>query len=259
MKFTPQQTFYNQIGSGLAPNQTAWSKTGYNGDVDSAAAEDLIPQGGTAVWMSLAGQRLEVVSTGAQDTGAGTGVQQVRIGYLDTSYVSQSETVTLTGAVAVPTVAANIIRINSFRAARVGGNYVAAGDIDIRTLGGGGSVYSRILTGYTRARNCMYTVPYGQVLYITSLVFSVGSSAGGKTVMFTTRATYNDVPPTLLGPNFFMPFHEVQLRDTATSYFYRQLEIPTRLPATVDIKVSGKSDGNDAICTCTLRGYLSTT
>jgi hypothetical protein len=258
MKFTPNQPFYNSIGSGLAPGQTPWMKTGYNGDIDSAAAEDIIPQGGNQVWMSLAGQRLELVSTGAQDTAAGTGIQQVRLSYLDTSYVARTETITMAGAVAVPTVAANIIRINAIRAARVGGNYVAAGNIDVRTLGGGGSIYSRIMTGQTRGRNSTYTVPSGLVLYVTSIVFSCGSSAGGKTVLFTTRATYNDNPPALLGPNFFMPFHEIQLRDSATSYFYRQLEIPTRLPATVDIRVSAAADGNDVIATCVLRGYTAT-
>lgn len=227
---------------------------GFNGDIDTAAAEDIIPQGGTYVWMSLAGQRLEVVSTGAQDTGAGTGVQQVLLGYLDTSYVRRNEIITLTGGVAAPTVANNIIRVNRFRAYRVGGNYVAAGDISCQTLGGG-TIYSRILTGQTRARQGVYTVPAGSVLYVTSGVFVATGVASGKNIIFAMKATYEDETNTLLSPNFFMPYAEVGICNSGGTAFLREFEIPIRFPSTVDLKVSGTTDANDAICRVSLRGY----
>ncbi len=248
------QTWYTKLGLGRAGSYvTPWSKTGYNSDV-GVTTEDMWVYGGPYVWPAL-GAQLECVSTGAQDTGAGTGVQQVRISYLTPAYVEASEIVTLTGAAPVATVANNIFRIQSFRAYRVGGNAVAAGNIDIRMIGGPATVYSRIGTGFTRARNNCWTVPAGKTLYVTSIAFSSGSAAAGKNVLFTTRATYDDASGRALGPNFFMPYHEIQLQDQA---WERALEIPTRLPAQTDIKVSALSDSAGALCTSVLRGFVVT-
>ncbi len=250
------QTWYTKLALAAGRgNVIPWSKTGYNGDVD-IGTEDVWTAGGIYSWPAAAGP-MEVISTGAGaglDVAAGAGVQQVRICYLDNTYTEQCEILTMTGGVAAPTAAVNILRINSFRAYRVGGNYVAGGTIIIRPLGGG-ATYSEIVAGYTRSRTNEYTVPFGKTLYVTSLAFSAGSSVGGGDVLFTTRATYDDASARVLAPNFFIPYHEIQLQDKA---WYRDLEIPTRLPATVDIKVSAMSGANNQICTSVLRGFLVT-
>ncbi len=256
MRGSDPRSWYTQIAlRTLGDKITPWAKTGYNIDVGTSS-EDMWTYGGTYVWPTAGGMQMECVSSGAQDTGAGTGVQQVRIAYLTPTYTEASEIVTLSGATPVPTTATNIFRIQSFRAYRVGGNAVAAGNIDVRMIGGAATVYSRISPNFTRARNDCWTVPAGKTLYVTSLAFSSGSAAGNKNVLFTTRATYDDTCGCVLTPGtFFMAYHEIQSQDNS---FVREIEIPTRLPATVDIKVSAVSDSAGAMCSSVLRGFLVT-
>jgi hypothetical protein len=243
-----------KIAFGRISNCTPWTKSGYNNDV-GATTEDLWTAGGIYVWPIVA-QQMEVLGA-AGDTAAGAGVQQVQVGYLDSSYVAHSEIVTMNGINPVATAGHDLFRIQTFRAYRVGGNGVASGSINIRMIGGAATVYSQILAGFTRARNQTWTVPVGQVLYVTSIVFSSGSAAGGKNVLFTTRANYDDANQRVLTPvdSFFMPFHEVLVQD---GVFYRELEVPTKLPATVNLKVSALSDSAGAQCTSVLRGFVVT-
>lgn len=248
--------FYDALSCGCYPKMRPWSKTGYNAAVGTST-EDLWPAGGTYVWPAVAGIRMEVISTGAgaaNDAAAGSGIQQVRLGYLDNNYVEQSEIITMNGVGAVGTTAVNIARVQTFRAYRVGGSTGAAGTILLR-LFGGGATYTQISVGLTRARNQCWCVPAGKKLHVTSMVMSTGSNAGGRDALFTTRATYDDSSGALLTPGiFFMPYHEIQLEDAA---FYRQLEIPTTFPAKVDIKVSCIASA-DVSATSVLRGYLET-
>lgn len=259
MRFTDSRDWMNEVAFGAIPKTSPWAKTGYNPDVGTVY-EDMWSVGGVYVWPAAPAQ-LEVVSSSGNDTGAGSGVQQVQIHYLDGNYVEKSVIVTLNGVTPVPTGAgaSDIFRIQSFRAYRCGGTVpnAAAGNIDVRTIGGGPIIYSRIMLGYTRARNDCWTVPAGKTLYVTSIVMSSGAPAAGKNVRFTTRANYDDANGRVLQPvdSFFMPFHEVLVQD---GIFYRRLSTPTKLPATVNLRVSVISDANSALCESTLRGYLVT-
>jgi len=214
--------------------------------------------GGVNNWPGLAGTQMEVISTGggaALDVAAGAGCQQVVIKYLDVNYAEQSEIVTCTGGVAAPTAAVNIIRVQNFRAYRVGANGVAGGTILLRGFGAG-ATYSQILAGFTRARNDQWTVPAGKFLYVTSIAFSSTADVAGRQTIFTTRATYDDATARTLTPGvFFMPYHEIGIQDGS---FIRYLEEPTRLPATTDIKVSAIAPSGNTVCTSVLRGYLIT-
>ncbi|MFA5165416.1 MAG: hypothetical protein WC481_07630 [Candidatus Omnitrophota bacterium] len=238
-----------QIAEGNIPGHYAWSKMGYNASVDSAAPEDLWAVGGTFTFPPSPIQ-LEVVSDSGNDTAAGTGIQQVQITYLDTTYVERTEIVTLNGATEVPTAATNILRINNFRAYRVGTGKVAAGNVDIRETDDS-PVYSRIGTGMTRARNAAYTVPLGKTLYITSARFSSTGAAENKDTVFTVRASYDDRREAVI--DFMMPIIEVGMSDAATQLDY---EFPIKLPAKVDMRVIATAGNNTSICTSVLRGWM---
>lgn len=233
------------MAEGNVPNHVGWSKLGYNGDVGTSQ-EDLWAVGGLYVFPAAAIQ-MQVVSSSANDTAAGTGVRTVVISYLDASYVTKSETVTLNGVGAVTTTATDIFRVQRFRAGSVGSGGMAAGNISLQAVGGG-VTYSQIATGYTRARNITYTVPAGKALYITSITFSNGSLKG---VRFTTRATYDADAAAVT--DFFLPYTEVAMEGGA---FYRPLEIPTAFPAQVSLKVSAVADAAGAVCAVALRGWL---
>lgn len=250
MDFTAPQSVREKVGFGQQGSSESWGQLGYNTDVGTSSETIWIP-GGEYVW-PVGAQQMEVVSSGAQDTGAGTGIQQVKVWYLDAAFAEKSVVLTLAGAVPVATGVADIYRVQTMHAYRFGANAVAAGNILIRTLGGG-TTYGQIALGATRSRDCRWTVPAGKTLFITSTTFSTGSAASGKNVLFTTRATYDNLDGRLLGANNFMPYSEVLLQDAA---FRRELVRPTRFPSGVDLKVSAVSDSAGAICSVALRGYL---
>jgi len=251
MNHTDPRSFREKVGQAQAVGAEGWSQLGYNGDVGTAS-ETVWAAGGEYVWPAAA-QQMEVVG-GAQDTAAGTGIQQVQIYYLTSAFVEKSVILTMAGAVAVPTVVADIYRVQTIHAYRFGGNYVAAANILLRTLGGG-VTYGQISQGNTRSRDCRWTVPAGKRVYVSSVTVSTGSAAGGKNVLFTTRATYDSNNGRILPANCFMPYTEILLQDAA---FRREFSRPTSFPAGVDMKVSAISDSAGAICTAGLRGYTIT-
>jgi len=246
------QSFCDRVSHSNVSNAVTWSKTGYNAAV--GGTEDLWTVGGLYVWPTIP-MRMEVSSTAAADNAAGAGIQSVTLCYLDANYVEQTEIINMNGVGWVQTAAVNILRVNCLRAYMTGANGVAAGTITLRgtvTL----ATYDEIVVGFTRSRNDCYTVPAGKCLYVTSIAFSCTSNAAGRQALFTTRATYDDATARLLTAGlFFMPYHEIGIQDGT---FYREIEVPTRLPATADIKVSATSTGGDTVCTSILRGFLVT-
>lgn len=244
------QDYLQSIAEGDIANHTPFEKLGYNDDV-GATEEDVWTQGGTYPFMASA-SALEVVSSNANDTLAGTGVQKVRVNYLDADYSAASEILSLNGTTPVPLTDTTILRVNSLRATQVGTGAVAAGNITCRLVGGAATVYRAIVQGFTRGRGLVYTVPLGKTLYITSVAVSSGYTTSGKLVRWIGRAQVDDTAPTVK-ISFFQPFFEIQTQDSA---FYRNFEMPIIVPATADLKMSAISNGAGSICSCALRGWL---
>jgi hypothetical protein len=236
-------------GSKLVP----WSKTGFAVSIGTTQFTLWNPAT-EYVWPTIE-QQMEVTSSdNTQDLPGGTGALTVRISYLNLAGVEKTDTVTLNGTAVIATTAVDIYRVNAFRVATTGTDGKAKGTITLRHLTNI-PIYSQIAAGYTRGRNQCYTVPAGKVLYVSSIAFSVGASAAGKSMRFTTHATYDNISGTALTAGvFFMPYSEVELMDGA---YTKLLEIPTRLPAGTDIKVSGIGESG-ATCTSILRGWLET-
>lgn len=239
------------IAEGNVTNHKPFTKLGINLDV-GATEEDIITQGGTYYWIPTA-TALEVVSSNANDTVAGTGVQKVKVTYLDADYSEASEILDMNGVTPVPLTDTTILRVNSIRAVQVGSGGMSAGTIDCRTVIGTHIVRS-IAAGYTRDRGLTYTVPLGKTLYVTSIAVSSGYTTSGKIVRWTARAQVDDTAPTTK-INFFQPFFEIFTQDSS---FYRCFEMPVSIPATADLKVSAISDGAGSYCNCSLRGWLET-
>jgi hypothetical protein len=255
MILTPfEKDFHCRIGMRLEPKFAAWAKIGYNGDVDTAS-EDVWPGGGIYPLLSGATQ-LQCISSSTDDDGnpVGSGARTVTVRYLDTNYAEKSTTVTLDGTTAADLSVADTFRIQAFRVTTVGAGNAAAGTIDLRTKVGA-TVVGRIAPGLTRARTCVYTVPAGKVLYVTSMALGAGAAAAGKNVTITLRAGYEDLSDTVLSAGFFQPYAEVQVEDGS---FVREFEVPLRFPATTIVKMSAISGANDAIVTASLRGFVET-
>jgi hypothetical protein len=237
------------IAEGNVPDHTSWSKTGYNNSIGTTM-EDMWGVG-TPYVFPLSGMRLYVTSTSASDTKSGVGIQEVRIRYLDQNYNEKSEIVSMSGTTIVPTAGSDFYRINSFRATNCGASGVSIGNI---TVGSGTTYYSFIGSTFTRARNSIYTVPGSKCLYVTSIAFSATAADSSPykpaSVRFTTKATMDDLGSNI---NFFMPCAEVLLSDAA---YTKTLEIPTKLCAKTDLKVSAISNVAGPQGTCSLRGWI---
>ncbi|MCK9597591.1 MAG: hypothetical protein M0R06_01045 [Sphaerochaeta sp.] len=243
---TVSKPYYDNIAEGDESGHVGWSKIGFNADIGTTE-EDIWVGGGTYVFPTAASY-MAVSSTSANDSASGTGARTVTIRYLDSTYASASESVTLTGSTAVVTAASNIYRVNAFRVSTAGSSHKAEGAISLKNTGGT-ITYSQIAASYTRARNITYTVPLGKALYITSTTFSVYGATKG--IRYTTRATYDSDSQTVT--DFFLPYFELAMGNGA---LYRPLEIPAYFPATTSIKVSGVADAAGAICSVALRGWL---
>jgi hypothetical protein len=238
------------IAEGNVSGHTAWSKIGYNGDVD-AGTEDMISQGGQYAFRATETQ-MAIVSSNDNDGKTGgaacTGVRTVTLYYLDDEFTEKTEDITLNGSTPVNTTATDIYRVNNMRVKTCGTNGSAVGNI---TLSAGGVTYGYIALGQTRQRQCVYTVPKLKTLYVTSLAFSVGGATKEKAAVFTTLAKYDD--KACAATTFFMPYTEVVIEDDA---YAKQLEIPLKIGAGVDLKVQARGLVADCVCSCTLRGWI---
>ena len=116
---------------------------------------------------------MEVVSSSALDTAAGTGARTVTIDYLDAAYAAQSVVLTLNGvtpvALPVPVRRVNGLRVSS--SGTFGGNN--AGNLSVRLAGGLGATFAYLRVGNGLARSSLYTVPAGQTLDIYSMVLAI--------------------------------------------------------------------------------------
>jgi hypothetical protein len=235
---------------GFIPGSQEIIKMGYIEGVNNAF-QDIWTHGGTYVW-PVAQQQMEVVSSSANDTAAGTGARSITFVYLDNTFAQHTETVTLNGVTPVLTVATNIYRINSFLVATAGSDKVADGNIDIRNATDHATVYSEIMAGYNRDRNSMITVPAGKTLYIEELSFSAASDGGTFTTRFTLEATYNDV--TGVVTTLFYPYAEY------VTLYVGQIDVfaePLKLPAGTDlrIRVVTSNDSSNSTANVVYRGW----
>lgn len=189
------------------------------------------------------------------DKSAKTGAHAVKIDYLDGSYLEKTIIVILNGTTtAVPTVANDIFRVNSFRIIATGTNNKPTGNLSVRHLSDS-PVYSYISAGFTRARNMQYTVPYGKNLYIVqfSAAWSVTGGSTKEFVRIYTRANIEPATKFNTG-SLFYPYTEVALQNMTVFVTY---DIPTMLPPKTDIRVSGKGTVAGS-ASCVLRGWLET-
>lgn len=107
---------------------------------------------------------MEVVSSSADDTSAGTGCRTIVLQYLTTGYAQAVAVITMNGLtpVAVPS---NVLRVNQVTAASVGTTRTSnVGNISVRDAGGLGKTYAYIAAGVGLSKSSLFTVPVGKTL-----------------------------------------------------------------------------------------------
>jgi hypothetical protein len=163
---------------------------GNNPDVDILSVpEDVWSGSGLYPWMT-GSTSLEIVSSSANDTAAGTGARTVQVQGLDTSHIELNQNITLNGttAVAIPL---PLFRINAGLIMSSGSGKTNAGDLTIRDAGGG-TTRAIIPAGYGITKQSIFTVPAGFTLQIISQFFGFNSVT--KDNRFAKFATFIQSP-----------------------------------------------------------------
>ena len=146
--------------------------------------------GGLYVYPATA-QVMEISSSSASDTSAGTGARTIVLQGLDANYGQIQETVTLNGQTAVNTVN-SYLRVLHMYVATAGSGLAAAGTV----YAGTGTVTSGVpaviyltynaLNGSTSA---IWTVPAGYTAYVTSVTSFSGNATAGQWTKFGLYAS----------------------------------------------------------------------
>lgn len=184
-------------------------------------------------------QQMQLVSTSANDTAAGSGVQQVFLRYLDGNYIEKEEIVTLNGLTPVLTVATDIIRVNRLRSERLGTvSGYSAGAISLTNTAG--TVTYSILPAFANvSRQLIYTIPGNRVGYINHWQASSGSTGNHFTQMSLLATCHDGIAV----PNVFLLQDEQGSQNNGQT---TNFQIPIRLPPGTDVKVGVRSDAPNA-------------
>lgn len=160
--------FYFETSNGTMSGQYDGLNTSAYQTANSIGAEaDVWVSAGNLVW-PVAASTLEVLSSSANDTAAGTGARTVIITGLDINYNVISETIILNGLAAVVTVN-SYFRLNRAYVATSGtinGNNIGTLTIQIS---GGGNIQGQIAPGFGRLAKSHFTVPNGKKFLFRSV------------------------------------------------------------------------------------------
>lgn len=179
--------FYLEVSRGNVPGHRVAFITGSSGIV--GATETTLMPFNQIYQFPTSAAVVQVASTDANDTGAGTGARTVMINGLDANYVEISETLTLNGLTPVSSVN-SYLRINVTAIQTAGSSGVNAGTIYVGTgvfTAGVPAVKLDIMSpGRNYTQVGVYTVPANHTLIILQSSVSVGQ---GKEVIieFATR------------------------------------------------------------------------
>jgi hypothetical protein len=176
------------IALGVVKGWTNVHKFGHNDNLGSVV-EDVWNAGGVYTYLTAAAL-MEVVSTSANDTAAGSGCRSVVVQGLDADFAEQSETVVTDGTAAVVTVN-SYIRINRMYclgSGTYGGG--SAGDITIRVASGGATQAKIAYTSdgaaldFGQTQVGRYCIPAGKVAFMTSVEIGIESGKGADVLIY---------------------------------------------------------------------------
>lgn len=150
--------FYFDVAIGEVRGHSSINKFGENGDVDSAAAEDIWDGGGD--WNEpSASQVYTITSTAAADASDSTGARTLEIFGLDSAGALQNETVSLSGTVVI-TAANSYQMIHRMIVRTAGSGGVNAGTITANA-NTDGNVTAQINAGNNQTLMAIYKIPAG--------------------------------------------------------------------------------------------------
>jgi hypothetical protein len=196
----PNSNFFLEAGKG---NLTGYAPIFFVGESESITATEstLMARGGVYVFPSVAAV-IDIVSSSANDTAAGTGAQSVVVFGLDANYDEIAEVIPTNGTT-ISTGTLLFLRVNGFTVATHGTDNINVGDINASH---GANIISQIEASAGTSRQAVQTVPAGHTWFPQGNHFSCGKSdeivaiSGGRTptglkVIFSKVYLYQDQFP----------------------------------------------------------------
>lgn len=165
--------FFLAVAKGDFTGYSNVSKFGYNAAVTSIAYESIWEGSNAYPWQTVADQ-LEVLSSSANDTSAGTGARTVELEGLDSSWNLLTETLIMNGTTAVTTIA-SFLRIFRARVVTAGTSLRNEGDITIRdqdTSTTRALITNGPTSSFGQSLMAVYTIPAGKTGYVININFS---------------------------------------------------------------------------------------
>ncbi len=179
------------------------------------------------------GVTLEILSSSASDTAAGTGARTIDIHYLDSSNLEKELTITLNWTTPVSLwITAN--RIQWMHTKTAGSGWVCVWNITIRSIVTPANIYEYILAGWNQSLSGRYTVPAGKTGYIVWW----DTSAINKRMSVKLRATVERYDRSLQSWIFTFQDNALLNNSAVSIPFY----VPLKCPETTDIKLSALAD-----------------
>ncbi len=219
------------------------------GGEDVCRGQDFTPDGPTRLYTPASGgEQVAVISESGNDASEGTGVQTLRLLYLDSTGAEQTEDVTLNGTNVVNTTATDIRFVNDVFAVAVGSGAVAAGNIGIYKTGDTipNTLHQMIGAGGNKSLVPHRMVPLGKTLLLQEWHCT---EAQGKRAAFRIRST--DMNGVLL-PGIFCFKGVAYLKNDVSS----PQPLEAAVPALSIVKVSVWPDQVGSEGSCSWWGYL---
>jgi len=181
------------VASGKFEGISSINRYGFNPDIDTGSTpEDIWGGGGLYTGFPTATlETVDIVSTSANDTAAGTGARTVYITGLDTNYAVQSETLTLNG-VAKVTSANTYRRVNYAYVVSAGSGGVNAGDLTLCHTTTTANVFFVLRTGTNQTQESAYTIPAGYTGYLRHIEATVYNNASSVGLMSIWTRPYGN-------------------------------------------------------------------
>lgn len=177
------------IAQGNVSNVTELSKFGRNSDIDTLTdPEDIWNGGGLYTGFPSEVETIEVFSSDAADTAAGTGLRTIRLFGLDANGAEQTEDVTLNGVTPVATTN-TWSRMNRMYGLTAGSGGENAGQITARHTTTTANVFAVMPTG-NRTQICAFTVPAGCTGYVKTFdpkITRASGAAGSADIAIMVR------------------------------------------------------------------------
>ena len=221
---------------------------GNNPNIGGGGVWNDIWEGGTVTIPepNQAGQQLQIVSSSVKDTSVGTGVQKIRLDYLNSLGQLTFEEIETNGGT-VSTVATNITDVIDFHSVFVGSGEVADGNIDVTDIGNASLIFNRISAGGNKSMSTLRHLLPNSTFYITDLVLS-GDTKGTEVILRSDSSDSGNVYPGVY--LFNVP---VTMTDApAVIRFNPALQIP----GSARIKVSARAGASGNAVSVFINGWV---